>query len=74
MLFFLPGLVSVAMFTLLWRSGSFAHPAWVAALCATGLALQFLAPASSAAWLAGLLINVGVAVWLTVRLRLSGEP
>jgi hypothetical protein len=74
MLFFLPGLVSVALFALLWRSGSFAHPTWVAALCATGLALQFLAPTSSAPWLVGLLINVGMAVWLVVRLQLSNEP
>lgn len=71
-LFLIPGLASGVMFVLLWRGGLLSRPGLVGGLCATGIILQFfLGEPSTLIWLAGLLINVAVAVYLSVRLKVS---
>jgi hypothetical protein len=70
-LFLLPGIVSVVMFVLLWKNDLLARPRLVGACCVTGLILQFSGSGYLGVWLAGLLINVGVALYLSIRLKLS---
>jgi hypothetical protein len=70
-LFLLPGTASVVMFILLCTGGVLARPKLVGTCCATGLVLQFSGSGSGGVWLAGLLINVGMAMYLSVRLMLS---
>ncbi len=71
MLFLLPGIASVVLFALMWRGGFLRRPGTVAAICISGVALQFLGAAFSLAWLLGLLINVTMAVYLSIRLKVS---
>ena len=70
-LYLLPGIASLTMFVLLWKNDLLARPFMVGAWCVTGLCLQFLGGGHVAVWLGGLLINVGVAVYLIIRLKLS---
>jgi hypothetical protein len=71
MLFLVPGIASVVLLALMWRGGFLSRPGLVAAWCAAGLVLQFFAAAFSPVWVMGLLINVGVAIYLSIRLKLS---
>ncbi len=71
MLYLLPGIASVTMFVLLWKNNLLARPGLVGAMCVTGIVLQFLFDQFSAQWLAGLLVNVAVAVCLIIRLKVS---
>lgn len=71
MFFLLPAIASVVLFVLLWRGGLLARPGLVAAGCAGGVCLQFLSSMFSPMWVAGLLVNVGMAVYLSLRLKMS---
>ena len=70
-LFLLPGIASLTMFILLWRNDLLTHPRVVGVCCAIGLTLQFVGGQRVGVWLAGLLVNVGIAVYLSIRLKLS---
>jgi len=70
-LFLLPGIASATMFVLLWRGKVLTHPRVVGVCCAIGLALQFLGGEYVGVWLAGLLVNVCMALYLSIRLKLS---
>jgi hypothetical protein len=71
MLFLVPGVASVVLLVLMWRGGFLSRPGLVAVWCAGGLALQFFGATFSPAWVAGLLINVVVAIYLSIRLKLT---
>jgi hypothetical protein len=65
-----PGLVIVVLFIVLWMTDFLPHPRVVGACGAIGLGLQFLGR-SEVVSLAGLLINVVLAVYLVIRFKLS---
>lgn len=69
-LYLIPALVSAVQFVLQWQSDLLPRPAIVGVLCGTGLALQFVFDRSMNIWLAGLLINVAMALYLTIRMKL----
>ena len=71
LLFLLPSIASLTLFMLLWRNDLLRHPWVVGVSCAIGLILQFLGGQYVGVWLAGLLVNVGIAVYLSIRLKLS---
>ena len=71
LLFLLPSIASLTMFVFLWRNDLLTHPRIVGVCCAIGLTLQFLGGQYVGVWLAGLLVNVGMAVYLSIRLKLS---
>ena len=67
---FVPGFVVVVLFIVLWMTDFLPRPRLVGACGAVGLGLQFLGT-SDAVSLAGLLINVVLAVYLVIRFKLS---
>ena len=69
MLFWLPPIASAILFLLCWRGGLIARPGIVGSWCVVGIALQGIAGPFSPAWLVGLLINVGVALYLSLLLK-----
>jgi hypothetical protein len=72
MFFLLPAIASGVLFVLAWRGGLLSRPSLVGAACAAGIVTQFvLGGRSMWIWLAGLLINVGVAVYLAIRLKVD---
>ncbi len=70
-MFLIPPIASVVLFLLLWWADLLARPLRTGACVAGGLLVQLLAPGFSLAWVVGLLLNVGIAVYLTVRLKLE---
>jgi hypothetical protein len=70
-LYLMPGIASVVLFVLLWRNGLLGHPRLVGVCCLTGLVLQFSGSRYVGVWLAGLLVNVGIALYLSIRLKLA---
>jgi len=70
MLFLLPGVLSVVLLAFLWRSGDVRHPLLIAGCCLVGIGLQVISNFGSPGWLAGLLMSVGVAIYLSIRLKL----
>ena len=70
-MFLVPPVASVVLFVLLWWADLLARPVRVGACVVGGVLVQFLAPAFSVVWVAGLLLNVGVAVYLSIRLKLE---
>jgi hypothetical protein len=69
-LFYLPAVASVVLFMLCWRAGLIARPGMVGGWCVSGIALQLVGDAFSPAWAAGLVISVGVAIYLSVQLKI----
>jgi hypothetical protein len=69
MMFWLPPIASAILFLLCWRGGLIARPRVVGSWCVAGIALQGVAGRFSPAWLVGLLISVGVALYLSLRLK-----
>jgi hypothetical protein len=62
---------SVVLFVFLWQGDMLDRPQVVGACILIGLAAQLLAPVYSLIWLAGMLLNAGVAIYLAFRLKLS---
>ena len=72
MFFLLPGIAGGVLFVLAWGAGLLSRPGVVGAAWVGGIVLQiFLGGRSMWIWLAGLLINVGVGVYLSVRLKVG---
>ncbi|MGH9968896.1 MAG: hypothetical protein ACREBG_14005 [Pyrinomonadaceae bacterium] len=71
MLFLLPGVLSLVLLAFLWRSGDLRHPLLIAGWCLLGISLQVVSDFGSPGWLAGLLMNVGAAIYLSIRLKLG---
>jgi hypothetical protein len=69
MLVILPA-TSIALFALLWWAGELDRPLVVGACVLIGVAGQFLAPVFSLACFVAALLNVGVAMYLVMRLKL----
>ncbi len=70
-MFLIPPVASVVLFILLWWANLLRHPLRTGVCVAVGVLAQFLAPGFSAAWVIGLLINVGMGVCLSVRLKME---
>jgi hypothetical protein len=70
-MFLVPPVASVLLFVLLWWANLLAHPVRTGICVVGGVLVQFLAPTFSPVWVAGLLANVGMAVYLTIRLKLD---
>ncbi len=70
MLFLLPGVLSVVLLAFLGRSGDVRHPLLIAGCCLVGIGLQVISNFGSPGWLAGLLMSVGVAIYLSILLKL----
>ena len=71
MLFLLPGVLSLVLLAFLWRSGDVSHPLLIAGWCLVGSSLQLISDFGSPGWLVGLLMNVGAAIYLSIRLKVG---
>ena len=71
MLYLLPGVLSIVLLAFLWRSGYVRHPLLISGWCLVGIGLQVISNFGSPGWLAGLLMSVGVAIYLSIRLKLG---
>ncbi|HEV8590144.1 MAG TPA: hypothetical protein VGJ69_14455 [Pyrinomonadaceae bacterium] len=71
MLFLLPGVLSIVLLAFLWRSGFVSHPLLIAGWCVLGIGLQVIGDFGSPIWLVGLLMNVGAAIYMIIRLKLG---
>ena len=69
MLFLLPGVLSIVLLAFLWKSGDVGHPFLIAGWCLLGIGLQVISDFGSLSWLAGLLMNVGAAIYMFIRLK-----
>ncbi len=70
-MFLIPPVASAVLFLLLWWADLLARPVRTGVCVAGGVVVQLLAPAFSVAWVVGLLLNVGMAVYLSIRLKLE---
>jgi len=71
MLYLLPGVLSIVLLAFLWRSGYVRHPLLISGWCLVGIGLHVISDFGSPGWLAGLLMSVGVAIYLSIRLKLG---
>lgn len=71
MLFMLPGILSLVLVALLWRGDFLRYPLLVAGWCFLAIGLQVISEFGSPGWLAGLLMNVGAAIYLSICLKLG---
>jgi hypothetical protein len=69
-MFLIPPIVCVVSVAALWWADLLPHREVVLALMSIGLIGQFLAPTSSV-WLAALLWNVVLAIYLVIRIKLK---
>jgi hypothetical protein len=69
--FLVPGVVSMVLLLMLWRAQVLSRPGATAAWFAAGVVLQAVSPQYSPLWVCALLTNVGTAIYLTLRLKLS---
>jgi hypothetical protein len=67
-MFLIPLVASVVLFILLWWAVLLARPVRTGVYVAGGVLIQCLAAGFSVAWVAGLLLNVGVGVYLAIHL------
>jgi hypothetical protein len=70
-MFLLPPIASVVLFAFLWHEDQLSRPYMVGGCILVGVAGQLLAPVYSMAWFAAALLNVGVAIYLAIRLKVS---
>jgi hypothetical protein len=70
-MFLVPPVASIILFVLLWWTNRLARPVRTGICVVGGMLVQFLAPTFSLVWVAGLLANVSMAVYLTIRLKLA---
>jgi hypothetical protein len=71
MIRFLPPCASVALFLILWRGGYLSRLELVGGFVVLGVVGQILAPAYSTVWFAAVLLNLCVALYLAILLKLS---
>ncbi len=71
MLYLLPGVLSIVLLAFLWRIGDVHNPLLIAGWCLAGIGLQVIGDFGSPAWLVGLLMSVGAAIYLSIRLKLG---
>ena len=71
MLYLLPGVLSIVLLAFLWRIGDVGHPLLIAGWCLVGIGFQLIGDFGSPGWLVGLLMNVGAAIYLSIRLKLG---
>jgi hypothetical protein len=65
----LPPIASTVLFFACWRGELISRPGIVGSWWAVGIALQLVGARFSPVWLAGVLINVGLAVYLSLVLK-----
>ncbi len=70
-LFLVPPVLSVVFFLVLWFTDELQHPYIVGSVVLAGALGQGLAPSNSAAWVAAVLVNVGIAGYLGIRFRIG---
>ena len=70
-MFLIPPVACIVLFVLSAWASLLSRPGMVGGLVVIGVTAQFVAPVYSAAWVTALLVNVGVAVYLTIRLKLD---
>ena len=70
--YLIPAVASGVLFVLSWQSDLLSRPGFVGAWYVAGVALQFvLGGPFTWIWLAGLLMNVVLGLYLAIRLKLS---
>ncbi len=71
-LYLVPAFATGLMLGVLWLSDELSHPLAIAVCWLIGIALQFFVSRGlDVVWLAGLLINVVIGVYLAVRMKLT---
>ena len=70
-MFLIPPAASVVLFAVLWWADLLPRPQLVGACVLVGVVGQWFAPAYSVIWVGALLLNVGVAIYLAIRLKLD---
>ncbi len=70
-MFLIPPIACVVLIAVLWWSGLLPRPYVTGAIVLVGVVAQLLARGFSPVWVVALLMNVGTASYLTIRLKLS---
>jgi hypothetical protein len=70
-MFFFPPIASVVLFLFLWRMDLLARPYLVGVCVLLGVVAQMLTPVYSPVRFAAALVNIGFALYFSVRLKLS---
>jgi hypothetical protein len=70
-MFLIPPVASVILFTLLWWEDLLPRPHVVGACVLVGVVGQWFATTYSVNWVVALQLNVGVAIYLTITLKLN---
>lgn len=71
MFLLVPGITSIVLFLFLWREDLLPRPLIVGGCVLISLAVQVFAPRYSTAWFCAAFLNVAVAIYLAIRLKLS---
>ena len=61
----------VILFLILWRAGYLSRPHLIGGCVLIGVAGEILAPTYSTIWLVAVLLNIGVALYLAILLKMS---
>ena len=70
-MFLIPPLASVVLFAVLWWGDLLPRPHVVGGCVLVGVVGQLFAPTFSVVWVGALLLNVGVAIYLTIMMKLN---
>jgi hypothetical protein len=70
-MFLIPPIASVVLFLQLWWRDLLPRPYLTGGWVLLGVLTQWIAPGLSGFWVAGLLLNVGTAIYMAIRLKLS---
>jgi hypothetical protein len=70
-MFLIPPIASVVLLVILWSTDQLPRPRVVGLCVLVGVLAQWFTPMYSAPWVTALLVNVGLAIYLTMRLKLS---
>jgi hypothetical protein len=68
---FIPSCAAVVLFILLWRADMLSRPYIIGGFVLIGVAGQILAPAYSTLWFLAALLNVGLALYMAILLKLD---
>ena len=72
--FAIPAVASIVILWRSWRDGPFRRPWLLAVACALFALVQFQSPILSRSWLAAVLAQVALAIYMAVRRALPRPP
>ncbi len=70
-MFLIPPVASAILLIIVWSADKLRRPGVAACCVLVAVLAQWLAPTYSGLWLTALLVNVGLAIYLAIRVKLS---